>query len=387
MSRRNVFKSKLVWMSALTVFLLSAVPRGQAGDYTVKPGASPDVAAPRRPAPQAAACNLVQNGDFSTGLNIVSGSAGSMPPSAVSNWSSAFKSPQLSAGPGCGGNAGFVSMWGNQVVGEAVQQTLATPIVAGRTYRLSACVRWLNNSPTLPQYVRFRVRASNGPLPSYTTAATVIGVIGQTPSTPAPTGLGITSTNWTFVTLQNWTAPGNFNTITINPENALTTNDPNAVSWGQIDNVCLQDVRSPCAQLDPDFSLAATLPSGNSPTYQLTATSAPLPAGVGFAWIVEEIDLVTGNVVPNTTVINPSAWWATPTTNVFSGYNNTSALGNTANAGIFQQGHKYRITRGVWGPCNDWTPISKTVFLCNNCRTPEIRKVPSLRTNPNLRAQ
>jgi hypothetical protein len=324
---------------------------------------------------QAVACNLFQNGDLSAGINVVGG--GSFPPSTVANWAQAFGTPQISAGPGCGGNPGFVSMWGNKVVGEAMQQTLSTPIQAGHTYRLSACVRWPNNNSTLPPYVRFNVRASNGPLASYTTPATQIGIIGDpsnTPSIPAP---GITSTQWTYVTLANWTAPSSFNTITINPENNSTVNDGNKVSWGHIDNLCLQDIKNLCPALDPDFTLNATL-AGNSPTFTLNATSAPLPAGVGFAWTVEEID-AAGNAITGKTMTNPSAWWANPTSNNFSGYccNNASSP-----AGVFQQGHRYRITRGVWGSCNPWRAVSKTVFMCSNCRGPAIQNVPTSQQRP-----
>src|SRR6185312_11259819 len=86
----------------------------------------------------APACNLIENGDFSAGINVVTNSAGSMPPSSVSNWTRAFASPQLSALPGCGGSPGFISMWGNNAVGEAIKQTLSSPIQAGHTYKLSA---------------------------------------------------------------------------------------------------------------------------------------------------------------------------------------------------------------------------------------------------------
>lgn len=215
--------------------------------------------------------NLIQNGTFTNGI-VLAGSGGSMPPSQIANWSSASQTPQISNTPGCGNN-GFISMWGNQAVGEAIKQTLSTPLVAGKTYRFSACVRWPNNNPALPQYVRFKVRASNGALPNYTSPGAVIGVIGQTPSTPSPSGLGITATNWTTVTLQDWTATGNFNTITINPENASSANNPLFVSWGQIDNVCLTEVVSNPCVLDPGmiaagntFARRATLAQTFTPT-------------------------------------------------------------------------------------------------------------------------
>jgi hypothetical protein len=268
-------------------------------------------------------------------------------------------------------------MWGNKVVGEGMKQTLSTPIQAGHTYRLSACVKWPNNNSALPPYVRFNVRASNGPLATYTTPGAQIGVIGVASNTPSLPS-GITSTQWTYVTLANWTASASYDTITINPENNNAVNDGNTVSWGLIDNICLQDIRNPCPALDADFTLNASL-AGGSPTFTLNATSAPLPAGAGFAWTVEELD-AAGNPIPGKTMSNPSAWWSTPTSNNFSGYccNNASSP-----AGVFQQGHRYRITRGVWGQCNAWRAVSKTVFMCSNCKgAPAIQNVPAPQQSP-----
>jgi hypothetical protein len=131
-----------------------------------------------------------------------------------------------------------------------------------------------------------------------------------------------------------------------------------------------------------DFQLSATSPSGNSTTYQVTATNAPLGNGVSFWWQVEEIDVVTGAVVPNMTVTNPSAWWANPTTNVFSGYYN-----NSSPIGVFYQGHKYRISHGVWNSCNPWIAVSKTVFMCITCRRSEMKDVPSIKTKPKIGMQ
>jgi hypothetical protein len=183
-----------VWDSKSSADLAAwAKLSGKCGDISLKMNAaigtanyqevrSTTVNVPCAPAGPAS-CNLIQNGDFAAGLQ-VSGS-GSMPGSKVAGWTAAFASPQLSATAGCGGGVGFVSMWGNQVVGEAIQQVLSAPLVPGRTYRLSACVRWLNNNPALPQYVRFRARLSNGPLSSYTAPGTLVGIFGQ-PSVAQP---------------------------------------------------------------------------------------------------------------------------------------------------------------------------------------------------------
>ena len=171
--------------------------------------------------------NLLLNGDFATG--VVAVGSGNFPPSTVPNWSSAFGTPQILTSMGCG-NSGFVKMWGNKTVGEGIKQTVN--IQAGHTYKLSACVRVDTSNPVLPNYVRFNVRAwPPGGAITYTGAAPVIGLTGN-----------ITATTWTPVTLPNWTAPANLDTITINPENDNTANDGNTVSWGWIDNVCLQEV-------------------------------------------------------------------------------------------------------------------------------------------------
>jgi hypothetical protein len=183
--------------------------------------------------------NLLQNGDFATGVVAVGG--GNFPPSTVPNWSTAFGTPQITTAMGCG-NAGFIKMWGNKVVGEGIRQTVN--IQQGHTYRLSACVRVDTSNPILPKYVRFNVRAATWPI-AYTAtapAAPTIGIIGDPTNTPSVPSPGITSTTWTPITLANWTAPANFNTLTINPENDNTANDGNTVSWGWIDNVCLQEV-------------------------------------------------------------------------------------------------------------------------------------------------
>ncbi|HJQ37326.1 MAG TPA: hypothetical protein VKB93_09310 [Thermoanaerobaculia bacterium] len=187
--------------------------------------------------PQPCFFNVLKNASFDNGVNIVPNSAGSIPPSSVANWTTAFGNPQIVAAGGCPA-PDFIAMWGNQVVGEALRQTLAVPLTAGKKYRFSACVRYANPSPAGP--VRFKIRASAGPLPTYTAPGQVIGVTGN-----------ISSQNWANINLPDWTAPvGGLNTITINPENQFAVNDGTKVSWGHIDNVCLKPVLTACV-LDP----------------------------------------------------------------------------------------------------------------------------------------
>lgn len=228
------------------------------------------------PVPQASSC-LIQNGDFSSGINIVSGN-NSMPNSSVANWSAAFQSPQIGTDGGCGGTTpGYILMWGNKAVGEGIKQT-GLSIQPGHTYKLSACVRWRAqpSNPTLPAYVRFNVRASTASTPVVYAATppvgSQIGVIGDASNSPITTpNQGITSTTWANVTLANWTANAAYDTITINPENDSTANNPAEISWGDIDNICLTEV-------PPDFS--ATKACEGQPT-QFTANS---PGATSWSW-------------------------------------------------------------------------------------------------------
>ncbi len=187
--------------------------------------------------------NLLKNGDFS--VYTINNGNSNFPPSAVGDWSAGFLSPQIVTAPtvpGCDGKPGFIAMWGNKAVGEGVRQANLN-IQAGHTYRLSACVKVDVTNQALPKYVRFHVRASNGAFsyfPSTSTAPT-IGIIGDASNTAVSNPQGITSTTWTQVTMANWTATGNFNTLTINPEND-NTGDGTTVSWGHLDDVCLTEV-------------------------------------------------------------------------------------------------------------------------------------------------
>jgi len=140
----------------------------------------------------------------------------------------------------------------------------------------------------------------------------------------------------------------------------------------------------------PDFSLAGNLPSTSSPYYTITAT--PLispPSYVGVYWEVSEIDQVTGNVIPGTTVVNPDCWWTPVSVNNFLGYNYTisgaggyNSTNNTGtafngpangcinpNAGRFQAGRKYKVTRGTWTATCPWQQVSATIRMCGNCRS------------------
>lgn len=230
--------------------------------------------------------NLLKNGDFSAFT--INGSS-NFPPSSVANWSAAFQTPQIATALGCDGKPGFISMWGNKVVGEGVKQTNVS-IQAGHTYKLSACVKVDVGNQALPKYVRFNVRASNGPFAYSPTVATAptIGIIGDATNSPVSNPQGITSTTWTTVTLGNWTAPANFNTITINPENDSTLNDGGTVSWGHLDNLCLIEV------VKPDFPTPPPVCQGQPMLFTSNVAGA-----TSWNWNF-------GDSTPNSTLQNPT---------------------------------------------------------------------------------
>ncbi|MCE3226763.1 MAG: hypothetical protein K0S32_1314 [Bacteroidetes bacterium] len=126
---------------------------------------------------------------------------------------------------------------------------------------------------------------------------------------------------------------------------------------------------------NPNFGLGGYLNPG-SPSY--TATAVPLVSNAlsnpnfGYAWFVDEIDPITGAIIPNTSASNPSCWWSYGVgPNQFSGYVGTNIINcGTPPVGEFITNKKYKITRGTWitGSC-PWIQVSKAIHLCDNCRT------------------
>ena len=178
--------------------------------------------------------NIIKDGIFTTVI-----APGSNISSASPFWKPDMWSPQWSKQKGCC-DSGYVQMWGNQTVGESLRQN-GINIVAGRKYRITFCGRFLNQTGPNNPFVRFRFRAFNGVgnNPNGYANVDVIGV-----SSP-----NITSTSWATYTVPIWTATNNFNSISINAENGNTQNDGNFVSWGQMDNLCIEDVSCNCKEL------------------------------------------------------------------------------------------------------------------------------------------
>ncbi|MDI6767492.1 MAG: hypothetical protein QME52_11780, partial [Bacteroidota bacterium] len=205
--------------------------------------------------------NIIQNWSFINGAV-----QGAMPsPGATSNWTAAYRSPDVHIVDGCGDPA-YIGMWGNRVVGEAIQQTLATPFIPGGTYSISFCARWIQN-PVRPYPPQFEFRASNVPLTSpQDPNGVLIGV-----------SLPVTSADWvTPVTIPNWTntTGTSFLILTISSTNQSSAEHGDSTSYGHIDRICVQQCtpgidsirtltmtvcdNSGCVTLAPD---GTTLPS------------------------------------------------------------------------------------------------------------------------------
>jgi hypothetical protein len=209
--------------------------------------------------------NVLVNGNFTAGL--VPGDLGIN--GSVTGWSALTNTPQvLTTGSN---SAGCIQMWGNQVVGESIMQQCT--FLANHTYRVAFSYAWVdNNNPVLPQYVHFTLRAA-ATLPSL-----YPGLTSPTTNPVIASSLDHNAT-WFKVYSALWTPTVNYSWITINPENDSNQNNGNFVSWGQIDDICIQDVTFP----------AVPSPFGNGCSgLQLDAAPGPVLGNVA--------NLVTSNL-------------------------------------------------------------------------------------------
>lgn len=152
--------------------------------------------------------------------------------------------------------------------------------------------------------------------------------------------------------------------------NSHTTPNATQTKTSGLDNWCVTLIKAPPpAPLNPDFKLTATMNSGNATTFSLLAE--PVDTSGKFWWKVIEIDAQGNEVGTALPEVNPPVWWNPPyiTQNDFT----TSGGSTFGSPGIFQQGKIYRVTRGMWGPCNPWKAISKTVFMCTTCKTAKVQ--------------
>ena len=210
--------------------------------------------------------NLVKNGGFRINTVITGdGSIGGTNGSHTDAWTAAYtppSSPQLQGGAGCH-DPNYISFWGNQAVGEAIQQPLT--LHAGKHYSIEFCARFHPDPAKTPTFVNIVLRASNGPLHDPTCPAATCETMLTTPN--------ITSTSWApfrgcFTPLRDETM------LTISPSNGSNANNGTLTSFGQVDDICIVEAQPPVID---GPSAACTSPS----TYCVNP-----PAAGPFNWSV-----------------------------------------------------------------------------------------------------
>ncbi len=172
--------------------------------------------------------NLVRNGDFSEGIV---GASNNIPYSKPDYWERGNRTtPQYS--PSMGNNTlGYISMWGNKVVGESIYQRFS--FQKGKRYAFQFAFKSSGNLSIdkLP-YVRFKLRASKTLLNSPIVAEeAVIGI-----SQDVNTGDG-----WVNATMV-WTADDDYNFLYINPENEEIIDGAQFTSFGQFDDLFISEI-------------------------------------------------------------------------------------------------------------------------------------------------
>jgi hypothetical protein len=178
--------------------------------------------------------NLLANSEFRTSLTSIQ----DITTGSVESWARGTRSPQIAAGFGCGDTTrGYIQMWGNATLGESVTQTLATPIKKGRTYIVTACVKWWNDNPdNYTQHVKVRFVAFNQPPITsnhWQENKPNVAVIGS---------IKTSDTLWRTLSTAEWTADSDYTGFSMNVENETPDDGtPFTVSWGHIDNVTLRE--------------------------------------------------------------------------------------------------------------------------------------------------
>jgi hypothetical protein len=207
--------------------------------------------------------NLVKNGSFSEGNapgNLGSGGT-------LNNWQTVSNTPQVIQFDTCQ-TYGAIQMWGNQVVGESIGQSVN--FVAGGQYQITFCGLWMN---TVQDNVRIRFRASVSAPGTYGGCPGVCDEIYLSP---------VLSTSWGTFTSPVWTATQNYDYLTVSLSNDYNINDGAYVSWARVDDICLTRVDSGGTISVDDLPLqlrqeARLFPNPTTGSFTLEF-DAPLPA-------------------------------------------------------------------------------------------------------------
>lgn len=177
--------------------------------------------------------SLLTNGNFATPVT----GTQDIDQRALPGWRVGSATPQICPLDACDGIKGALQMWGNATLGESVVQMLPTPIRKGHTYRVSACVMYMNDNPqNYTPHVKVRFVAFNS-LPESSNFPQ-----SDPPNVAVIGSLKTSSTSFTPMTTGEWVADADYAGFMINVENETPDDGtPNTVSWARIDDVKLQE--------------------------------------------------------------------------------------------------------------------------------------------------
>lgn len=188
--------------------------------------------------------DLLNNGTFIFGITPGNlGGPGNAPP-----WSPIY-SPQVVTTDGCV-QQGCMQMWGNQVVGEGIEQSMV--IQPGCTYQITFCAKRLAlNNPSGNFNPQLRFRATTG------TGVVTYGSYGALGANSVLIGNSANlTTNWLPYTI-NWTAPSSgpaLSNFVVTVWNNQAAFNPALVSWVRVDSICVFKMDCPPPIECGDFS-------------------------------------------------------------------------------------------------------------------------------------
>jgi hypothetical protein len=148
------------------------------------------------------------------------------------SWEVAYGTPDIGPSSPAWCDLGAVSMWGNQVVGEAIYQSLASHFDDDWCYAIKCDVRW-SPVPGRPYPVQFEFRASTMPLLSPDCPPAVCELIGVSePVTPANTWMSMPTIVWK-------PSSDDYSYLTVSATNQSSIDSAESTSYGAIDRICI----------------------------------------------------------------------------------------------------------------------------------------------------
>lgn len=186
---------------------------------------------------------------------------------SVSDWTNSG-SPDVSTISCNSEDTVSIGMWGNQIQGESIFQSLQTPFTPGKTYSVSFMGKW-HTIPNRPNPVQFEFRAYN----TIMNSSVIIGV--SAPLTVPG--------DWVIMSLPDWTATGSvadpFSVISVHATNHSSSLQADSTSYGIIGAICITeeittDVQSKTVNADSGFELGQCFPN---PFSQATTIAYTVP--------------------------------------------------------------------------------------------------------------